>query len=221
MLLTLLLCLPAPLESSPDEESTPAELEEEKRQQNSETDISKEDERNSLEERGPRSREVGSQDGKESAAGFKSHEMGEFAELPWDDAIDNHLHADTRDEDAAEQRHHEGQEPAETDERDDLEEEEEEEEEAHISKTSEEESKEEVDDSVRDQTDEEEENEEEDRGTSEEEHPTSSEDDQRDDGTSMKLRLNFDSLLSEPSALTFIMGISNFIEAYKTLPKHH
>ncbi|XP_061469235.1 chromogranin-A [Rhineura floridana] len=171
------------LEATPDEEPAAsfAELEAEKSRKNLERDGSKEDERNSLEERESRARDVEPEDGKK-AAGFDSSEVGQTKELPWDGAVDNNIHDDTREDEVPQQRRQEDGEAAEREEMDAVAEEKE-----HISKNSQGESNEEVEDSVRDQAEEEDENEEEEevdeKGTSDEERPTSPEDkdDQRED----------------------------------------
>ncbi|XP_003214390.1 chromogranin-A isoform X2 [Anolis carolinensis] len=187
-------------ELSPSEDpiASLAELEEaEKSQQNNERDISKE-ERNSLEERETRARDVETEDDKENPTGFESNEVGEAEELSWDDAaVDNHIHDDARDDEPPEQG---GQEEEEDEEEEDGLGTDEFEEKEHASRQSQEESKEEREDSIRDQAEEEEEEEdqeedederdadeeveeEKERNTSEEEHPTSFEDieDQRED----------------------------------------
>ncbi|XP_020657852.3 chromogranin-A [Pogona vitticeps] len=172
------------LDESPDEDpvASLAELEAEKSQQNRERDGSKE-EGNSWGEREPRVRDVESEDDKENGVGFDSNKVSE-TELPWDDAIDNHIRNNAQDDEVPDQR-----------EADEFEEEEKE----HAYQHSHEESKEE---NVREQIEEEEEDEEEEekdgeeggdedeeeeeekeRNTSEEENPLSSEDmeDQRED----------------------------------------
>ncbi|XP_028573070.2 chromogranin-A isoform X1 [Podarcis muralis] len=183
-------------EGTPDEEPTAsfAELEAERSQKNSERDVSKEEERNSVEERETRARDVDSEEQKENAAGFDGNEVGETEGLPWDNTVDNHIHDEAQDDEAPQQRRQEGEEEEERKEDDEVVGVEGEEK-GHISKNSQEESEEEGEDSVRDQAEEEEEeeeeeekdgeeeDEEEEREASEEERPTSSEDkdDQRED----------------------------------------
>ncbi|XP_042297645.1 chromogranin-A [Sceloporus undulatus] len=186
-------------EGSPSEDpiASLAELEEaERSQKNSERGVSKEEARNSLEEREPRTQDFETEDDKENTTGFESNEVGEGEELPWDDtAVDNNIHTDVRDDEPPEQRRGEDEDVLGTDEFENEKE--------HASRHSQEESKEEREDSVRDRAEEEEEEEdqeeeeeeeeekeddeevedEKERSTSEEEHPTSLEDmeDQRED----------------------------------------
>ncbi|KAL8169021.1 UNVERIFIED_CONTAM: hypothetical protein K2H54_031957 [Gekko kuhli] len=167
-------------EGIPNEEPTTsfAELEKERSLMDRERDVSKEDESNSLEERETRAREVDPEEGKENAAGFESNEVGETDELPWDDAVDNHIHDDLGGNGIHEQGRQEGEELAGREEADELKE--------RISKNSQEESHEEVEDTIQDHAEDEEEDEEEveeeeeeegeERGTSEEERATNSED---------------------------------------------
>ncbi|XP_015282642.1 PREDICTED: chromogranin-A, partial [Gekko japonicus] len=168
-------------EGIPNEEPTTsfAELEKERGLMDTERDVSKEDESNSLEERETRAREVDPEEGKENVAGFESNEVGETEELPWDDAVDNRIHDDLGGNGIHEQGHQEGEEPAGREEADELEQKE------RISKNSQEESHEEVEDPIQDHAEDEEEEEEEveeegeegeERGTSEEERATNSED---------------------------------------------
>lgn len=144
----------------------------------SERDVSREDESNSLEEREARAPDD-PEEGKENVAGFKSNEIGETEEaeeLPWNDAVDNHIHDDLAGDGIHEKGRQGGEEPAGREEVDELEEKE------HISKNSQEESREEVEDAIQDPAEDEEEDEEEvveeeeERGTSEEERATNSED---------------------------------------------
>ncbi|XP_070787614.1 chromogranin-A [Pituophis catenifer annectens] len=158
-----------------------AELESEKSFQNKE-DVLKEEERNSLEEREPRIRDVDLDDEKENIAGFEGNEVDEMEGLPWSDTIDNHI-SDIREDDVLKQTHQEVEEVARTEGSEDEKE--------HVFKESQEERKEEEVGKVREQVEEEEEEEEKDeeeekekeRNASEEEHPTSSDnvDDQRED----------------------------------------
>lgn len=152
----------------------------------SERDVSKEDESNSLEERELRARRVDPQEKKENVAGFESNEVAETDELPWDDAVDNHIHDDLGGEGIQEKEHQEGEEPAGREAVDESEDKE------HISKNSQEESHEEVDDAIQDHAEDEEEEEEEveeeedeeEGETSEEEHATNleEEDDSKETG---------------------------------------
>ncbi|XP_058018587.1 chromogranin-A [Ahaetulla prasina] len=157
-----------------------AELEAEKSFQNKE-DVLKEEEKNSLEEREPRIRDVDLDDEKENIAGFEGNEVDEMEGLPWSDTIDNHI-SDIRGEDVLKQTHQEVEEVAGTAGSEDEKE--------HVFQESQEERKEEEVGKVREQVEEEEEEEEEEkdeeeekeRNGSEEEHPTSSDnvDDQRE-----------------------------------------
>ncbi|XP_026569076.1 chromogranin-A [Pseudonaja textilis] len=157
-----------------------AEQEAEKSFQNKQ-DVLKEEERNSLEERDPRIRDVDLDDEKENIAGFEGNEVDEVEGLPWSDTIDNHIN-DIREDDGLKQTHQEVEEVAGTEESDDEKE--------HVFKESQEETKEEEDGKVREQVEKEEEEEEEkdeeeekERNASEEQHPTNSDnvDDQRED----------------------------------------
>ncbi|XP_054825843.1 chromogranin-A [Eublepharis macularius] len=157
-----------------------AELGPERSQMDSERDISKEDKRDSMEERETGARETDPKERKESAARFESNEVGETDELPWEDAVDNHIRDDFGDDGI----HEEGEEPAEKEEADEFAEKD------PISKNRQEESNEEVEDSVQDRAEdeeeeeeqEEEEEEEEERGTSEEEHTANSDDEDDEKG---------------------------------------
>ncbi|KAJ7345122.1 hypothetical protein JRQ81_001072 [Phrynocephalus forsythii] len=173
------------LEGAPDEVpiASLAELEAEKSQQNSERDVSKE-EGNVLGEREPRGRDVESPENKGKDMGSDGNKVGEADELPWNDAIDNHILNNAQGDEVPEPRgadefeeeekepdyqhsHEESKEEREENgqEEPEEEEEEEEEEEDEDEKDGEEEG-EEV----------EEEEEEKERNTSEEEHSRSSED---------------------------------------------
>ncbi|XP_060117839.1 chromogranin-A [Heteronotia binoei] len=162
-------------EGVPNEEPTTsfAELEKERSPVDNERDVSKEDGSNSLEERETRAREADPVEEKE----MESNEVGETEELPWDDAVDNHIRDDLVGDGIHEQGHPEGEEPAGREEADEFEEKE------RISKNSQEESHEEVEDTIQDPAEDEEgdeeveeEEEEEERGNSEEERATNSED---------------------------------------------
>ncbi|XP_013922583.1 PREDICTED: chromogranin-A isoform X2 [Thamnophis sirtalis] len=161
-----------------------AELEAEKSFQ-SKQDVLKEEERNSLEEREPRSQDVDPDDEKENIAGFEGNEVDEMEGLPWSDTMDNHI-SDIREDDVLKQTQQEVEEVAGTEESEDEKE--------HVFKESQEERKEEEVDKIREQIEKEEEEEEEEeeekdeeeekeRNASEEEHPTTSDnvDDQRED----------------------------------------
>lgn len=162
-----------------------AELEAEKSFQNKQ-DVLKEEERNSLEEREPRIRDVDLDDEKENIAGFEGNEVDEMEGLPWSDTIDNHI-SDIREDDVLKQTQQEVEEVAGAEESEDEKE--------HVFKESQEERKEEEDGKVREQVEKEEEKDEEEekeRNASEEEHPTNSDnvDDQREDGMSISLGSN-------------------------------
>ncbi|XP_019406691.1 PREDICTED: chromogranin-A [Crocodylus porosus] len=115
-----------------------AELEAEKMQHN-ERENSKEDEKNSLEEREPRPRDIDPENDKENAEEFESNEIGEAEESPREDALDNHIGDDLREDELSEQKHQEDEDqPAGTNESLELEEARE-----RVSKKDQEESKEE------------------------------------------------------------------------------
>ncbi|KAH0620411.1 hypothetical protein JD844_020832 [Phrynosoma platyrhinos] len=204
-------------EGSPSEDpiASLAELEEaERSQKNSEQDVSKEEARNSLEERESRTQDFETEDDKKNTMGYESNEVGEGEESPWDDAaVDNNIHADVREDEPPEQRRQE-------DEEDVLGTDEFEEKKEHASKENQEEGKEEREDHIRDQAEEEEEEDQEEeeedeeeeekdddvevddekeRNTSEEENPTSLEDmeDQREDDNQDTKRLAEDEKAAE------------------------
>ncbi|KAM6462777.1 chromogranin-A isoform 1-T1 [Liasis olivaceus] len=144
----------------------------------SKQDVLKKEDRNSLEEREPRIRDVDLEDEKENMAGFEGNEVDEMEGLPWSDAIDNHI-SDIREDEVLKQTQQEVEEVAGT--------EESESENEQVFKDSQEERKEEGVGNVREQAEKEEEEEEEEkeRDASEEEHPTNShnmDDDKQDDG---------------------------------------
>uniref|UniRef100_A0A8D0L1A3 Chromogranin-A n=1 Tax=Sphenodon punctatus TaxID=8508 RepID=A0A8D0L1A3_SPHPU len=149
-------------------------LEAGKGQQNKRDDSMKE-EKNSLEAREPRIRNVDPEDNKENAEEFESNEIGETEEVHREDTLNNHISDDLTEDQESEQRHQEGEEDP-TNESLELEEEKE-----HVSEKSQEESKEEVEETVQDRAEEEEEKEENGRGTSEEERPTSSIEDETEE----------------------------------------
>ncbi|KAM9149211.1 chromogranin-A [Pangshura tecta] len=78
-----------------------AELAAERSHQNSEREESKEDEKNSLEERELRLREAGSEDDKENAEESDSNEISEAEESPREDALDDHINDDVREDELA------------------------------------------------------------------------------------------------------------------------
>lgn len=133
--------------------------------QHNERENSKEDEKNSLEEREPRPRDADPEDDKENAEEFESNEIGEAEESPREDALDNHIGDDLSEDEVSEQKHQEDEDqPAGTNESLELEEARE-----KVSKKDQEESKEEeaVEEHAEKDGDR--------RGTSRDEHPTETE----------------------------------------------
>ncbi|XP_053882410.1 chromogranin-A [Malaclemys terrapin pileata] len=141
-----------------------AELAAERSQQNSEREESKEDEKNSLEERELRLREAGPEDDKENAEEADSNEVSEAEESPREDALDNHLNDDLQEDELAEHKLQEAEEeqPEETDRSQELQGE------KQISKKGQEESQEAEEETLQEQTEEENAG----RSTLEDEQPT-------------------------------------------------
>uniref|UniRef100_A0A8C3SAK5 Chromogranin-A n=1 Tax=Chelydra serpentina TaxID=8475 RepID=A0A8C3SAK5_CHESE len=98
-------------------ETSFAELVAQRSQQNSEREESKEDEKNNLEERELRLHEAGAEDDKENAEESDSNEVSEAEELPREDALDNHINDNLREDELAEHKLQETEEeqPEETD----------------------------------------------------------------------------------------------------------
>ncbi|XP_043373799.1 chromogranin-A isoform X3 [Dermochelys coriacea] len=94
-----------------------AELVAERSQQNSEREESKEDEKNSLEEKELRLQEAGPEDDKENAEESDSNEVSEAEELPREDALGNHINDNLRENELAEHKLQEAEkeQPEETD----------------------------------------------------------------------------------------------------------
>uniref|UniRef100_A0A674KAJ5 Chromogranin-A n=1 Tax=Terrapene triunguis TaxID=2587831 RepID=A0A674KAJ5_9SAUR len=145
-------------------ETSFAELAAERSQQNSEREESKEDEKNSLEERELRLREAGPEDDKENAEESDSNEVSEAEESPREDALDNHINDDLQEDELAEHKLQEAEEeqPEETDRSRELQGE------KQISKKGQEESQEAEEETLQEHTEEENAG----RSTPEDEQPT-------------------------------------------------
>ncbi|KAM7164577.1 chromogranin-A isoform 1-T1 [Macrochelys suwanniensis] len=139
-----------------------AELVAQRSQQNSEREESKEDEKNSLEERELRLREAGPEDDKENA---EESDSNEAEELPREDALDNHVNDDLREDELAQHKLQETEEeqPEETDRSQELQGEK-----KQISKKGQEESREAEEEALQEDTEEEDAG----RSTLEDEQPT-------------------------------------------------
>uniref|UniRef100_A0A8C0JAE4 Chromogranin-A n=1 Tax=Chelonoidis abingdonii TaxID=106734 RepID=A0A8C0JAE4_CHEAB len=142
-----------------------AELAAERSQQNSEREESKEDEKNSLEERELRLHEAGPEDDKQNAEESDSNKVSEAEESPREDALDDHNNNDLRVDELAEHTLQEAEEeqPEETDRSQELQGEK-----KQISKKGQEESQEAGEETLQEHTEEEDAG----RSTLEDERPT-------------------------------------------------